>query len=87
VRRHFSGSDNVYCVELEAGGLLHCRQPGSVEIPAGSEIGLRLSSTSLPVYPLRSERAANPQASALCAGGWLFRELSGRHRRSSTPSE
>jgi iron(III) transport system ATP-binding protein len=50
VRRHFSGSDNVYCIRLEGGGLLHCRQPAAVEIAAGSEVGLRLSSSSLPVY-------------------------------------
>jgi iron(III) transport system ATP-binding protein len=50
VRRHFSGNDNVYCVELEGGSLLHCRQPASVEIPAGAEVGLHLSSSSLPVY-------------------------------------
>ncbi|MGH2720211.1 MAG: ABC transporter ATP-binding protein [Actinomycetota bacterium] len=53
VRRHFSGNDNVYCVQLEGGDLLHCRQPASVEIPAGAEVGLRLSSPSLPVYVQR----------------------------------
>jgi iron(III) transport system ATP-binding protein len=51
LRRHFSGHDNVYCIKLAGGDLLHCRQPGSVEIPSGSEVGLRLSSSVLPVYP------------------------------------
>jgi iron(III) transport system ATP-binding protein len=53
VRRHFSGNDNVYCVEIEGGDLLHCRQPASVEIPAGAEVGLHLSSSSMPVYVQR----------------------------------
>lgn len=50
VRRHFSGSDNVYCVELESGGLLHCKQPSGVEISRGTEVTVKLASEALPVF-------------------------------------
>jgi len=50
VRRHFSGNDNIYCVQLTAGRLLHCWQPGNTEIPRGTEVRLRLSSDSLAVF-------------------------------------
>jgi iron(III) transport system ATP-binding protein len=50
LRRQFSGNDNVYCVELDGGARLHCRQPAAVEIPEGSQVGLRLLSSELPVY-------------------------------------
>lgn len=50
VRRHFSGLDNIYCVELESGGLLHCRQPSHIEIKRGTPVNVRLASESLPVY-------------------------------------
>ena len=50
VRRHFSGQDNIYCVVLESGGLLHCRQPPHVEIKRGTSVKIRLASESLPVY-------------------------------------
>jgi len=49
VRRHFSGSDNIYCVQID-GTLLHCRQPSDVEIPRGTEIRVKLKSDSLPVF-------------------------------------
>lgn len=52
VRRHFSGSDNVYCIRLhEEGELLHFRQPASVEIPRGTTVAIRLGADSLPVFP------------------------------------
>ncbi len=50
VRRHFHGSDYVYCVQLQTGGLLHLFQPGDVEIPRGSAISVRLASKQLPVF-------------------------------------
>ena len=50
VRRHFSGLDNIYCVELDSGGLLHCRQPSHIEIKRGTPVKIRLASESLPVY-------------------------------------
>lgn len=51
VRRHFSGEDNVYCIELEEGTLLHSRQPEAVEIPKGTRVAVRLSAEELPVFP------------------------------------
>jgi iron(III) transport system ATP-binding protein len=50
VRRHFHGSDNVYCVQLEAGGLLHLLQPGHVEIARGETVAVKLASEDLPVF-------------------------------------
>lgn len=50
VRRHFSGSDNVYCVQLQAGGLLHVKQPQGVEIERNTEVGVRLSTDDLKVF-------------------------------------
>ena len=50
VRRHFHGSDYVYCVQLQAGGLLHMLQPGTVEIPRGSAVSVKLASKELPVF-------------------------------------
>lgn len=51
VRRHFSGRDSVYCVQLQGGPLLHCRQPAGVEIPRGAHIRLSLASGDLTVFP------------------------------------
>lgn len=51
VRRHFSGADNVYCVQLGDGSRLHCRQPAEVEIGRGTPVRVRLATTSLPLYP------------------------------------
>lgn len=50
VRRHFSGSDNIYCVLLDEGGLLHVKQPSDVEISRGSRITIALASSDLTVY-------------------------------------
>lgn len=50
VRRHFAGNDSVYCVQLDDGTLLHCRQPQGVEIPRGTEVRVRLGSDEAPVY-------------------------------------
>jgi iron(III) transport system ATP-binding protein len=50
VRRHFSGRDNIYCVELEEGNLVHSRQPASVELAAGTAVGVRLRESTLPLY-------------------------------------
>lgn len=50
VRRHFRGADNVYCVQLSEGGLLHVLQPGDVEITRGTPVNVRLASRSLPVF-------------------------------------
>lgn len=49
VRRHFSGRDSVFCVELQSGHLLHCRQPAEVEIPRGTPVRVRLASEDLKV--------------------------------------
>ncbi|MGH2772127.1 MAG: ABC transporter ATP-binding protein, partial [Actinomycetota bacterium] len=51
VRRHFSGEDNVYCIQLEAGGLIHSRQPASLEIPRGTPVGVVVAGNRLPVFP------------------------------------
>lgn len=51
VRRHFSGKDSVFCVKLESGPLLHCRQPAEIEIPRGARVRTSLASENLPVYP------------------------------------
>ena len=50
VRRHFSGSDNVYCVQLEGGELLHTRQPSSVEFPRGTPVKVKLATDELPIF-------------------------------------
>ncbi|MGH2769742.1 MAG: ABC transporter ATP-binding protein, partial [Actinomycetota bacterium] len=50
VRRHFSGTDNLYCVQLESGPTLHCRQPSEVEMANGTRVGLVLRSRSLAVF-------------------------------------
>ncbi|MEX0789532.1 MAG: TOBE domain-containing protein, partial [Actinomycetota bacterium] len=50
VRRHFRGADNVYCVQLDQGGLLHVLQPGDVEIARGTPVNVRLASRALPVF-------------------------------------
>jgi len=50
VRRHFRGSENVYCVQLSEGGLLHMLQPGDVDIPRGTSVNVKLASSALPVY-------------------------------------
>lgn len=50
VRRHFRGTENVYCVKLDNGGLLHMLQPGDVEIPHGSPVTVKLGSRELPVF-------------------------------------
>ena len=50
VRRHFRGSDNIYCVQLEAGGLLHLLQPADVEIARGEAVSVSLASEELPVF-------------------------------------
>jgi iron(III) transport system ATP-binding protein len=58
VRRHFSGTDNVYCIELDEGPLLHSRQPSEVEMSLGARVGLALKSRSLPVFRERSKKGA-----------------------------
>lgn len=50
VRRHFSGDDLIYCVQLKGGALLHCLQPSGRDIPRGTEIRIRLASDSLVVF-------------------------------------
>lgn len=50
VRRHFRGPDNIYCVQLAEGGLLHVLQPGDVEIVRGTPVRVRLASRTLPVF-------------------------------------
>jgi len=50
VRRHFRGSDNIYCVQLEAGGLLHLLQPAHIEIARGEAVTVSLASEELPVF-------------------------------------
>lgn len=50
VRRHFSGTDNIYCVELDSGSLLHSKQDG--DIPRGTKVRLGLAHDELPVYPV-----------------------------------
>jgi iron(III) transport system ATP-binding protein len=50
VRRHFVGTDNVYCVQLEDGCLLHCRQPADVEIHRGTTVRIRLANHLVPIY-------------------------------------
>ncbi len=50
VRRHFSGTDNVYCIQLENGSTLHCRQPSDVEMANGTRVGVALKSRSLAVF-------------------------------------
>lgn len=50
VRRHFDGDSNVYCVQLEDGGLLHVKQPPNKEIPRGSRVRVKLARDDLPVY-------------------------------------
>ncbi|MGH2768781.1 MAG: ABC transporter ATP-binding protein [Candidatus Methylomirabilales bacterium] len=52
VRRHFRGSDNVYCVQLQDGELIHSLQSPEVELPIGSSIGVRIASSHLPVFPV-----------------------------------
>lgn len=50
LRKHFDGSDNIYCLEIERGGLLHFRQPGHVEIERGSTLRVRLENETLPFF-------------------------------------
>jgi iron(III) transport system ATP-binding protein len=50
VRRHFSGNDNVYCVQLQGGRLVHTHQPADVELVRGQEVGVRIASERLPVF-------------------------------------
>lgn len=50
VRRHFSGEDNVYCIQLDAGGLIHSRQPASLEIARGTAVAVAVGSGTLPVF-------------------------------------
>jgi iron(III) transport system ATP-binding protein len=51
VRRHFRGDDNLYCVELADGTLVHSRQPAEVELPLGTPLAVRIASPVLPVFP------------------------------------
>jgi len=50
VRRHFSGNDNVYCVQLHGGRLVHMHQPADVELVRGQEVNVRIASERLPVF-------------------------------------
>lgn len=50
VRRHFSGNDNVYCVQLQSGRLLHMYQPADVELARGQQVAVRIGSERLPVF-------------------------------------
>jgi iron(III) transport system ATP-binding protein len=50
VRRHFSGNDNVYCVQLQGGRLVHMHQPADVEFVRGQQIAVRIASERLPVF-------------------------------------
>jgi iron(III) transport system ATP-binding protein len=50
VRRHFSGNDNVYCVQLQGGRLVHMHQPADVEFVRGQEVTVRIASGRLPVF-------------------------------------
>lgn len=54
LRKHFDGSDNIYCVEMEEGNLLHVRQPVHVEIERGTTVGVRLGRETLPFFIDRS---------------------------------
>jgi len=38
VRRHFRGSENLYCLRLPSGHLVHSSQPSSVFFPAGTRV-------------------------------------------------
>ena len=51
VRRHFSGNDNVYCVQLEGGQLVHMYQPAEVEFARGQEVTVRVAAEGIPVFP------------------------------------
>lgn len=50
VRRHFTGSDNIYCLELDGGLLMHVKQPGDVEIPRGTRLKVALAHEDLPYF-------------------------------------
>lgn len=54
VRRHFSGNDNVYCVQLRDGRLVHLRQPAEVELRRGQDVAVRIASDRLSVYDARA---------------------------------
>jgi iron(III) transport system ATP-binding protein len=50
VRRHFSGNDNIYCVQLQGGRLVHMHQPADVELVRGQEVSVGIASGRLPVF-------------------------------------
>jgi len=50
-RRFFSGSDDIYCIRLETGERVRCRQPAGVDLPKGSTVRVRLLVRGLPSFP------------------------------------